>query len=304
MLRVENVHKSFNGRKILDGVNITIRDGEIYGLVGANGAGKTTIMNIISKLINADQGQIFIDDKKIEKVRDLRGKLGFIMDIPSLYDYMTAYEYFKYLSSICENQTQSIEERSKELLDLVGLSDVGDKRIKSFSRGMQQRFGIAVGLFNNPSIVIMDEPTSALDPIGRYEISNIIKNLKANGKTVLLSTHILSDVEKICDRIGILVGGVIKKEGTIEHVLSEYSRPIYEIVPERDAETVFKTFENKEYIKKIKIDNNMVKLEIVDDEKIKNLLLRDLSELNIPINSFNVHKPSLEKIFLMEASKK
>lgn len=194
MLKVENVAKAFGKHQVLTDLSFQVNSGEIYGLIGRNGAGKTTLMNIMAGLSKADAGKCTAQECKV----------GYLPDLPSFYEYLTTGEYLDFL---LKNQNP---EKRNELLSLVELAD--NLRIKPLSRGMRQRLGIAAAIINDPDIILLDEPTSALDPSGRADVMRILLNLKKQGKTIVLSTHILADMERICDKVGFLLDGLIKRE--------------------------------------------------------------------------------------------
>ena len=197
MIKVDSIKKSFASNQVLRGVSFEIAEGSIYGLIGRNGAGKTTLMNIMSGLMKADSGSCKFGNKE-------KSKVGYLPDIPAFYDYLSTDEYLDFLLK------DSDAGRRNELLELVGLTK--GLRIKTMSRGMKQRLGIAGVLVGNPDVILMDEPTSALDPAGRNDVKKILLQLKEQGKTIILSTHILTDMDSICDRAGFLSGGVIARE--------------------------------------------------------------------------------------------
>ena len=193
MLKVDGIRKSFSGNDVLRGVSFSIKQGEIYGLIGKNGAGKTTLLNIMAGLMDKDAGTLKKD-----------GVIGYLPDLPNFFEYLKTDEYLDFLLM------DKDKKRRDELLDMVGLKS--GLKVKTMSRGMRQRLGIAAALVNNPDIILFDEPTSALDPLGRKDVKDILLNLKDKGKTIVLSTHILADMDKICDRAGFLHNGIIAKE--------------------------------------------------------------------------------------------
>lgn len=211
MLNVIRVSKSFDNKRVLDGVSFSVGDGEIYGLVGKNGAGKTTLMTIVAGLLKADAGECIIRGSD-----DLNHNIGYLPDMPVFFDYLSSKEYLDFLLM----STVSVKKRREELLQIVGLQ--GDEKIGVMSRGMKQRLGVAAALVTNPKVLLLDEPTSALDPLGRHELMGILSSLRAEGKSIVLSTHILADMEKICDRVGFLHGGIIKKEVVMKDFLAGY----------------------------------------------------------------------------------
>lgn len=209
MLNVDRITKSFDNHKVLNGVSFSIDDGEIYGLIGKNGAGKTTLLHIIAGLLTPDSGSTSVDAAK-NKI----SKVGYLPDIPAFFDYLTAQEYLDFLLM----NTRRANSRRTYLLQLVGLQ--GKEKIKAMSRGMKQRLGVAAVLVSNPKVLLLDEPTSALDPLGRHELMEILKHLKADGRSIVLSTHILADMEKVCDKAGFLHDGIIKNEVCVGELLS------------------------------------------------------------------------------------
>ncbi len=198
MIKVDNIHKSFNGNKVLRGVSFEAQSGSIYGLIGKNGAGKTTLMKILTGLISCDTGSGALHST------DPALTVGYLPDLPEFYDYLTTDEYLDFL------MFDSNPIRREKLLKTVDLP--GRIRIGTLSRGMRQRLGIAAVLAPDPDVILLDEPTSALDPEGRNDVRKILIDLKEKGKTIILSTHILADMDSICDRAGFLHGGVIAKE--------------------------------------------------------------------------------------------
>jgi ABC-type multidrug transport system, ATPase component len=199
MIKIVNVKKKYLSKSVLDGVNISISKGEIYGLIGKNGAGKTTLMKIVVGLQKETSGTVLI-----EKEDGKPAVIGYLPDSPMIYEYLYAGEYIVYLLM------KKDKTRVDELLELADLNY--KEKIKDMSKGMKQRLGIVASLANNPDILILDEPTSALDPGGRLEVLNLLKKLREMGKTIIISTHILNDMQNICDRVGFLSDGVIKKE--------------------------------------------------------------------------------------------
>lgn len=214
MLKIRNLEKSYGSFKVLNGLNMTVNRGDIYGFLGKNGCGKTTTMNIVANVIPKDSGEVTFENEKV--------KIGYLPESPALFEYMNAREYLEYISACCKFEGDA-QKRISEVLEITGMSNAGSRRIKGYSRGMNQRLGIASAIFDNPDLLILDEPTSALDPQGRAEVMSIITRLSEMGTTIILCTHILSDVDKVANRIGILRNGNIAVEGTINEVKEQFS---------------------------------------------------------------------------------
>jgi len=216
VLSIRNLSKSFGSHKVLDNISFDVPEGSVFGFIGANGAGKTTTMKMILGLLPADSGEIYVCGEKVSfGATNTNRHIGYLPDVPEFYGYMLPKEYLHLCGEIVGLDSGEIKRRVPDLLEMVGLADV-KKRIKSFSRGMKQRLGVAQALLNEPKLLICDEPTSALDPIGRKEILDILEGVKGE-TTVIFSTHILSDVERICDRLAVLH----ERKIVLESVLSE-----------------------------------------------------------------------------------
>ena len=217
ILEISHVSKSFGSNKVIHDLSFSVPEHAVFGFIGKNGAGKTTTMKMTLGLLKADVGDIFVNGDQVTFGQNHTNRfIGYLPDVPEFYGFMTPMEYLRLCGEITGMPAAQIKKKSAELLELVGLKEA-KKRIRSFSRGMKQRLGIAQALLNSPRLLICDEPTSALDPLGRKEILDILHSVKEH-TTVLFSTHILSDVERICDRIAFLHEGSIALKGTLEEI--------------------------------------------------------------------------------------
>lgn len=208
MLKIQNLKKSYGKRTILDNINMNIPKGKVYALIGPNGAGKSTIMKILTGLINKTSGAIIFEGREWSR-RDLR-KIGSIIEEPPLYKNLSAYDNMKVVTTMLDISESTI----LPLLNKVGLGNIDKRPVKQFSLGMKQRLGIAISLINSPNLLILDEPTNGLDPIGIQELREIIESFKLEGMTIMISSHILSEVEHLADFIGFIYEGkiVLEKE--------------------------------------------------------------------------------------------
>lgn len=208
MLKIQNLRKSYGKRTVLDNVNMNIPKGKVYALIGPNGAGKSTIMKILTGLINKTSGSITFEGREWSR-RDLQ-KIGSIIEEPPLYKNLSAYDNMKVVTTMLGISNSTI----LPLLNKVGLGNIDRRPVKQFSLGMKQRLGIAIALINSPKLLILDEPTNGLDPIGIQELREIIQSFKSDGMTVMISSHILSEVEHLADFIGFIYEGkiVLEKE--------------------------------------------------------------------------------------------
>ena len=225
-LRIENLHKSFKTgfllkrKKILKGISLSVDRGEIFGYLGPNGAGKTTTLKCVLGLIFPEEGKIDLFGRTHLETAG-KARTGFLPENPYFYDYLTASEFLRFYSQLFLIPSDQREERIESLLRLVDMKRAENLQLRKYSRGMLQRIGLAQALLNNPDLVLLDEPLGGLDPLGRKEFRDIIVRLKEEGKTVFLSSHILQDIEMICDRVAILVDGRIISQGNLQELISQ-----------------------------------------------------------------------------------
>jgi len=205
-------------RRSLDGLTMRVEPGEVFGLLGPNGAGKSTAIKLLLGLIFPTSGTAQILGRPVGDVRAHR-EIGYLPEQPYFYDYLTAHELLDYFARFFELPASERRARVNLLLEKVGLASAGKLQLRKYSKGMLQRVGLAQALVNDPRLVILDEPMSGLDPIGRREVRDIILDLKARGKTVLFSTHILSDAEMLCDRVAVLAAGKLRGIGALAEIM-------------------------------------------------------------------------------------
>ncbi len=234
MLHITGLCKSFGDKEVLQGVDLAVPEHSIFGFIGKNGSGKTTTMKTVLGLLKPDAGEITVNGERVTFGENNTNKyIGYLPDVPEFYSFMTAEEYLRFCAEITDMSREEIDARVSELLTLVGL--IGEKhRIRGYSRGMKQRLGIAQALLNRPKLLICDEPTSALDPVGRKEILDILTSVREQ-TTVLFSTHILSDVERICTDVAFLNGGVIEMQGKLADIKANSRGNEYQIETEGEG---------------------------------------------------------------------
>ncbi|MEW6289310.1 MAG: ABC transporter ATP-binding protein [Thermodesulfobacteriota bacterium] len=223
-IKTSNLNKCYKkgvrGHRIeaLSSLNLEVSQGEVFGFIGSNGAGKSTTIKILMGLIKPSAGQAWLFDKQVNEPC-ARTRVGYLSEHPHFYDFLTPIELFRLLGTIRRMEGKLLRQRSEELLDLVSLSEAANRKIRGFSKGMVQRLGIAAALLGDPELLILDEPMSGLDPLGRHLVATIMRNLQDQGKTIFFSTHIIPDIENLCDRVGILVNGIMKYVGSIGQAL-------------------------------------------------------------------------------------
>ena len=223
---IENITKDFSlkfrGLKLraVDGLSLKIPQGEIFGLLGPNGSGKSTTIKILLGLIKPTFGKIMIFGSSSSKMKS-RTRVGYLPEAPYFYGYLTGSELVTFYAKICGISKPNLKERVSEVISLVGLKEASYRRVGTYSKGMLQRIGLAQALVHDPDLIVLDEPMAGVDPLGATEITDVILELKRRGKTVLLCTHLLTQVEEICDRIAILDKGNLILEGPVESLLSD-----------------------------------------------------------------------------------
>ncbi len=207
--------------RALDDLTLSVEDGQIFGFLGGNGAGKSTTIKLLMSLIFPTEGSAKILGHDISDVK-MRAKIGYCPENPYFYDYLKASELMNYFGELFGLDSSTRKNRTAELLTRVGLEEKDwDRQLRKYSKGMLQRVGIAQSLINDPEIVFLDEPMSGLDPVGRREIRELIADLRGNGKTVFMSSHILSDIEALCDNVAILRRGKLVAEGNLHELLTK-----------------------------------------------------------------------------------
>src|SRR5438874_7026668 len=243
VLKTEALRKTFRvgfwGRPVtaVDHLDLEVRKGEIFGFLGPNGAGKTTTLKILMGLIYPTSGRAWILERKVGDV-GVKHQVGFLPEAPYFYDYLSAEEFLLFYGQLFGLGGQRLSELITMLLSVVGLSDARSLQLRKFSKGMLQRVGIAQALINDPKIVFLDEPMSGLDPIGRREVRDLILLLKKEGKTVFFSTHILNDVEVLCDKVAVLNRGKLIGSGHLTDLISQEVSHIEIVVSNINFETV------------------------------------------------------------------
>ncbi|MEP6685923.1 MAG: ABC transporter ATP-binding protein, partial [Verrucomicrobiota bacterium] len=200
-------------------LDLTVEAGQVYGLLGPNGSGKSTTLKIILGLVSATRGSTEIFGRHSREVAS-RNAVGFLPENPYFYKYLTGAETLRFHGKLCGLSRSRLKTRVGELLELVGLTSARDRRLSGYSKGMLQRIGLAQALVQEPKLLVLDEPTAGVDPAGSREIRDLILGLKRRGITVLLSSHLLAQVQEICDRVGILAHGVLVREGPLEELVA------------------------------------------------------------------------------------
>ena len=229
-LRVEyRAQKAGEGRKLaVNGLNLKVQAGEVFGFLGPNGAGKTTTMNVLLGFVSASSGSAYLFGVNVlEPIA--RQRIGYLPELTYYYKFLTVEELLRFYARVFGIPRDETERRIEQLIKLVELEPARRRPIRTYSKGMQQRVGLAQALINNPDLLILDEPTSGLDPIGRMKVREIIQRLKDEGKTVFFSSHELGEVETVCDRVAIINQGELKVEGRVAELLAKHQANLEKI---------------------------------------------------------------------------
>lgn len=235
IVEIKDLRVEYRGRGIgqptrvaVDGLTLNVNSGEVFGFLGPNGAGKTTTMNVLLGFVNATAGEAKLFGVDVREPI-ARQRIGYLPELTYYYKFLTAEELLRFYARIFHLAKGEAEQRINELLKLVELEGVRKRTIKTYSKGMQQRIGLAQALINNPDLLILDEPTSGLDPVGRMKVREIIQRLKNEGKTVFFSSHELGEVETVCDRVAILHQGRLQVEGRVEELMKKYQANLEQV---------------------------------------------------------------------------
>lgn len=284
--------------RALDDLSLSVKPGGIFGFLGGNGAGKTTTIKILMGLLFPTEGTAKILGSPIEDVK-MRSRIGYCPENPYFYDYLTPLELLDYFGQLFGLDAATRGSRSADLLNAVGLDEAAWKRhLRKFSKGMQQRVGLAQALINEPEIVFLDEPMSGLDPVGRREIRELIAGLKAKGTSVFMSTHILSDVEALCDEVAILRKGKLFATGDLQELLSrDAGRGGFEVIASGLSPAAVAQIEALSKGAVVTGKPNGIAIEVAGDESIE-AVLRTISDNSGKLISVLPVKQSLEDLFV------
>ncbi len=299
MIKVVDLKKSYGKIEALKSISFEVEKGSVFGFIGRNGAGKTTTMNILTGLMRFDKGKIFIMDRDfIKNKNELIKKIGYLPETPTFYNYMNAYEYLGLIGKIIGYDQEDIKKRTDELLEMVKLGKNARRRIGGYSRGMKQRLALAVAILKDPEILFLDEPSSALDPEGRLEMLDLIDDLKDNKITIFLSTHILSDAERVCDTICIIDEGKILLTEKLSKLYEKYIQPVFDIEFEGIPKVEAGILRKLDWVEDIVENGKKISLQVEDIKYAGKEILAELSKLDMNIVSYQIRKRTLEDIFI------
>lgn len=300
MLKIENLHKIYGKYHALSGLDMTVKEGALYGFAGPNGAGKTTAIKIMTGLLQAEEGSVLINGKDALADPDqLKSCIGYVPDFFGVYDNLTVGEYMSFFASCYQLDGLVARKRYTVLLEQVGLEDKLDFYVDGLSRGMKQRLCLARALIHDPQILILDEPTSGLDPRTRVEFKEILEDLKFAGKTILISSHVLSELSEMCTDIGIIDQGRMILEGNIQDILSRVnaSNPLV-ISVYSNMEKALSILKSHPCVRTISMREKDICVRFTGDAQDEAILLQQLIDSDVLVNGFTREKGSLETVFM------
>ena len=300
MLEIKNLVKSYDQVQALRSLNLEIAQGELFGFVGPNGAGKTTTIKILAGLLRPDSGTVHIDGQQMTcGAAELKDKIGYVPDYFGVYDNVRVFEYLEFYAAADGITGLVARRRYMELLDMVGLNGREESYVDSLSRGMKQRLGVARALVHDPRLLILDEPASGLDPRTRQEFIAMLKNINQSGKTILISSHILSELGEMCTDIGIIEHGQMVLRGSLFDILAmvNASNPleiqVYQNLPEAVA-----FLRSHPLITHVTIDGNRISAGFTGGQMEEAHLLKQMVEAGILVGSFHRRQGGLESVFM------
>ena len=291
-IELEGVEKSYGSHEVLKGLNLSVEEGEIFGLLGPNGVGKTTLFQTVIGLLREDAGKVRIDEEEHTGGKEIRKKIGYLPSDISFYGSMSARENLEYFA-----QLAGTEPDFDELIELVGLEDDAHRSPADFSTGMKKRLGIAQSLIKDPEIIIYDEPTTGLDPEGKRKFRKHAEKInREKGKTIIISSHITTEIEPLCDRFGIMKDGVIVASGTKAELGEEVDSDLGILIEVEDPDKMEDVLENCDLDLEFTVDGN--EAEVKSEEDIRSELFDLLMENDLEVKTFEIEEETLETAFM------
>ena len=297
-----NLTKRYGEVLALNGLDLSVPAGSVFGFLGPNGAGKTTTLRILTSMARASGGEAWIAGMRAgDGTANRRGVIGYLDQDPRFYGWMRGRELLELVARLHGLRRAELRSRVDECLELVGLTDAARRRIGGYSGGMRQRLGLAQAILSRPPVLLLDEPASSLDPEGRRDILHVIRSLSA-GATVLLSTHILADVERVCDRVAIIDRGRLVIESPIDDLLERFAQPVYwiELDPGSDAalDHLAARVSAEPWASSVERVGGGIRVGVTDADAGRRDLLRILTQRALPVTVFERQRPTLEDVFL------
>jgi ABC-2 type transport system ATP-binding protein len=290
----------------LTDLDLDVPAGTVFGFLGPNGAGKTTTLRLLTGLAHATSGRATVAGVPVagpDATTDPRRRpsIGYLDQDPRFYGWMRGRELLELVADLAGMRGRPRRSRIEETLDVVGLGDAAERRIGTYSGGMRQRIGLAAALVERPAVLFLDEPVSSLDPAGRHDLLEVIGGLRGSS-TVFMSTHILNDVERVCDRVGILDRGHLIADAPIDELLEQGARPVFQVVPEAGQAAAVDSFagtlRSTDWTTDVELAHGILRVHVHDARSAGPALLRALADAGIAVESFERQRPTLEEVFL------
>ncbi len=298
MIRTQNLLKKYNEFKAVNNLNLEVKEGEIYGFLGPNGAGKTTTILMLLGILKPTQGKIFLFKQDIAKdFLSIKKKMGVVSERQYLYKGMTAGEYLNFFADLygVKNRNKKID----QLLGAVDLLDVRNRRLGAFSRGMQQKIGFARALLHDPQLLLLDEPVSGLDPTGLKQIRDLIKQENKKGRTIFISSHLLSEVERLCGKVGIINKGRLLAEDTMDNLRKRLTDVAeLEIELTEAKKKIIDTLSAFDFVKELKRKENLLTIKVKTDKDYRGQISETISHQGGVVLGIRKKEMSLEEAFI------
>jgi ABC-2 type transport system ATP-binding protein len=300
VLNVSNLTKYYGEFKALDSVSFEVEKGSVYGYLGPNGAGKTTTIRIMLGLLKPNQGRVQIAgaNPSEDPIHALQF-VGYASELPTLQTFFTGEQLLDFMGRVFGLPMQARREKTRQLLDLVGLKEWGRKKIGSYSKGMVQRLSLALALINDPMVLIMDEPTIGMDPEATAYFRNLFTSLSKDGKTVFISSHLLDEVQRICTHVGMIKKGKIVFTGPIEQMLESFTQQwVVEAELEKVTENMVSRLKALKFVSDVKIEGNKLSIELKEKKDVRGEISSEIFRQKGVLLSLNLRKISLEDAYL------
>ena len=298
MIRTENLTKEYDGFKAVDNLNLDVKEGEVYGFLGPNGAGKTTTILMLLGILRPTKGRIYVFEEELTKnFLSIKSRIGVVSEKQYLYKEMAAGEYLDFFADL-----YGVKDKKKkidQLLEAVGLLEVKNKKLGAFSRGMQQKLGFARALLHDPELLLLDEPVSGLDPTGIKQVRDLIEQENRKGRTIFISSHLLSEVERLCREVAIINEGKLLAEDTMENLRRKLSKTVeLEIELSQAKEEIMKALSSFDFIQAIKQQENLLTLRVKSDQDYRAQISETISRQGGIVLGIKVKEMSLEEAFI------
>jgi len=298
MIRTEDLTKEYDGFKAVDNLTLQVEKGEIYGFLGPNGAGKTTTILMLLGILKPTRGKIYLMGEELKKnPLEIKKRIGVVSEKQFIYKEMSAQEYLNFFADLYKVENK--EKRIDELLSAVNLLEIKKRKLGAFSRGMQQKLGFVRALLHNPEILLLDEPVSGLDPTGIKQIRDLIKEENKKGKTVFISSHLLSEVERLCDKVGIINKGKLLAEDTMDNLKTRLSDFVeLEVEVSKIKKEIVDALSSFKFVKELKTRGNLLNLRISSNKDYRAQISQAITQQKGIVLGIKEKEMSLEDAFI------